>query len=69
MPGLDRQLVEHRLPMIPGATQAPRRMTPELTEKVKEATLESKIHSAPYRYRYRLGMLNGFRTTDSSGNK
>ena len=39
LPGLDRQLVEHKLPMQPDAKpikQKPRRMEPEITSKVKE---------------------------------
>nr|KYP36187.1 Uncharacterized protein Mb2253c family [Cajanus cajan] len=38
MPGLDRELVEHRLPMIPGkkpVKQSPRRFAPEIIEKIK----------------------------------
>ena len=39
LPGLDRQLVEHKLPMKPDVKpikQKPRRMEPEITLKVKE---------------------------------
>ncbi|RDX71528.1 hypothetical protein CR513_49110, partial [Mucuna pruriens] len=39
MPGLDRQIVEHRLPLLPGATpirQQLRRMRPEVALKIKE---------------------------------
>nr|KYP41617.1 Transposon Ty3-I Gag-Pol polyprotein [Cajanus cajan] len=39
MPGLDRGLVEHRLPMIPGkkpVKQSLRRFAPEVIEKIKE---------------------------------
>ena len=39
LPGLDRQLVEHKLPMKPDAKpikQKPRRMEPKITLKVKE---------------------------------
>nr|KYP48096.1 Transposon Ty3-G Gag-Pol polyprotein [Cajanus cajan] len=39
IPGLDRELVEHRLPMIPGkkpVKQSPRRFAPEVIEKIKE---------------------------------
>lgn len=36
MPGLDRSFVEHRLPRNKPYKQPPRRMTPELTAKVKE---------------------------------
>nr|KYP62764.1 Transposon Ty3-I Gag-Pol polyprotein [Cajanus cajan] len=39
MPGLDRGLVEHRLPMIPEkkpVKQSPRRFAPEVIEKIKE---------------------------------
>jgi len=39
MPGLDRRLVEHRLPIKAGCRpfkKPARRMTAELTEKVKE---------------------------------
>nr|KYP45379.1 Transposon Ty3-I Gag-Pol polyprotein [Cajanus cajan] len=39
MPGLDRGLVEHKLPMIPGkkpVKQSPRRFAPEVIEKIKE---------------------------------
>nr|KYP74734.1 Transposon Ty3-G Gag-Pol polyprotein [Cajanus cajan] len=38
MPGLDRELVEHRLPMIPGKRpmkQSPRRFAPEVIKKIK----------------------------------
>ena len=55
MPGLDRKLVEHRLPIKQGYKpykQPPRRMTPELTLKVKEEV--EKLLSAgfirPVRY-------------------
>ncbi|RDX81507.1 rnhA, partial [Mucuna pruriens] len=39
MPGLDREIVEHRLPLLPGATpvrQQLRRMKPEVALKIKE---------------------------------
>lgn len=39
MPGLDRKLVEHRLPVKPGFKpykQPPRRMTAEVTQMIKE---------------------------------
>ncbi|RDY03821.1 hypothetical protein CR513_12550, partial [Mucuna pruriens] len=39
MPGLDRQIVEHRLPLLPGATpirQQLRRMKPEVALKIKD---------------------------------
>nr|KYP55434.1 Transposon Ty3-G Gag-Pol polyprotein [Cajanus cajan] len=39
MPGLDRELVEHRLPTVPGkrpVKQNPRRFAPEVVEKIKE---------------------------------
>nr|KYP60924.1 Transposon Ty3-I Gag-Pol polyprotein [Cajanus cajan] len=39
MPGLDRGLVEHKLPMIPGkklVKQSPRRFAPEVIKKIKE---------------------------------
>nr|KYP72862.1 Transposon Ty3-G Gag-Pol polyprotein [Cajanus cajan] len=49
MPGLDRELVEHRLPMIPGkkpVKQSPRRFAPEVIEKIKgeiERLLKAKF--------------------------
>nr|KYP60896.1 Transposon Ty3-I Gag-Pol polyprotein [Cajanus cajan] len=49
MPGLDRELVEHRLPMIPGkkpVKQSPRRFAPEVVEKIKgeiERLLKAKF--------------------------
>nr|KYP53986.1 Transposon Ty3-I Gag-Pol polyprotein [Cajanus cajan] len=49
MSGLDRELVEHRLPMIPGKTpvkQSPRRFAPEVVEKIKgeiERLLKAKF--------------------------
>ena len=42
LPGLDRSLVEHRLPMKPNFKpykQKPRRMSPEVIQKVKEEIL------------------------------
>ena len=55
MPGLDRSIVEHRLPIKPGYRpfkQAPRRFNPNVLDDIKKETerlLEAKF-IRPYRY-------------------